>query len=137
MAPREATKTITVEKLFTPAQANQTLPLVRSIVDDILEKAKELRAMTERSSDPGSEEELEVLQQEILEHMEELEALGCSYRDWQFDVGLVDFPARIDGKDVLLCWKSDEPRITHYHTPEGGFAGRRPIPARLLEDREN
>jgi hypothetical protein len=28
---------------------------------------------------------------------------------------------------VLLCWKLGEPTITHYHSTEEGYAGRRPI----------
>lgn len=44
--------------------------------------------------------------------------------------GLVDFYALIDGELVLLCWRTDEPEVGYYHTLEGGFAGRRPLPAR-------
>lgn len=31
------------------------------------------------------------------------------------DQGLVDFPARMDGTPVLLCWKQGETEIAHYH----------------------
>ena len=121
-------------KLFTPALANRTLPLVRSIVDDILERAKELRGKTALSRNPDSDSELESIQQEILSLMQELESLGCTYKDWDVEVGLVDFPAEIDGASVLLCWRSDEPDVRFYHTPEGGFAAREPIPDHLLTD---
>ena len=40
---------------------------------------------------------------------------------------LVDFPARYGGRDVLLCWTEGEDRIGWYHSPEEGFAGRRPV----------
>jgi len=40
---------------------------------------------------------------------------------------LVDFPARSGGRDVLLCWTEGEERIGWYHSPEEGFAGRRPV----------
>jgi hypothetical protein len=119
------------EKTFTPVEANRALPLVRSIVGDILEKAKELR-----DASPGSErhddEDLELLQQDILNSVEELEELGCKYQDWNFEIGLVDFPSRIGGESVYLCWRSDEPTVAHYHPIEGGFAARQPIPAELL-----
>jgi hypothetical protein len=125
-----ATATLT-EKTFTPVEANRALPLVRSIVGDILEKAKELR-----DASPGSErhddEDLELLQQDILNSVEELEELGCKYQDWNFEIGLVDFPSRIAGESVYLCWRSDEPAVAHYHPIEGGFAARQPIPAELL-----
>ncbi len=41
--------------------------------------------------------------------------------------GLVDFPAVIDGRDVLLCWKDGEPKVAFWHTPDAGFAGRQPL----------
>ena len=121
-------------KLFTPSEANRTLPLVRSIVVDILEKARDLRGRTALSRDPDEDEELEQLRQDILDLMQEVEDLGASYKDWNFEIGLVDFPARIEGQDVLLCWRSDEPEIGWYHTPEAGFAGRRRIPAGPFAD---
>lgn len=130
MAQYEATATMT-EKAFTPVEANRALPLVRSIVGDILEKAKELRDASPQEN-VREDEDLELLRQDILDSVQELEELGCSYKDWNFEVGLVDFPSRIGGESVYLCWRSDEPSITHYHPIEGGFAARRPIPAELL-----
>jgi hypothetical protein len=60
--------------------------------------------------------------------MKELEEIGCSYKDWSFELGLVDFPSIIDGKEVLLCWRSDEESVKYYHGLLEGFAGRKPIP---------
>jgi len=129
-----ATPEQTTMKIFTPAEANRTLPLVRSIVADILEGARELRGRTALSRDPDADEELEQVRQDILELMQEIENLGASYKDWDFKVGLVDFPARIEGKDVLLCWRSDEPEVAWYHEADRGFAGRRRIPESLLRE---
>jgi hypothetical protein len=41
---------------------------------------------------------------------------------------LVDFPARLNGETVLLCWLEGEHGLGWYHKPEHGFAGRRVIP---------
>ena len=68
---------------------------------------------------------------ELEDCMAELERLGCFYKDWNFSVGLVDFPALIDGEEVFLCWRTDEPVILHYHGIEDGYAGRRPLPEEL------
>lgn len=122
----------TMTKVFTPAEANRTLPLVRSIVEDILEGARELRGLTALSSNPEEDAQIEQVREDILELMQEIENLGASYKDWDFKVGLVDFPSRIEGKDVLLCWRSDEPEVGWYHEPGHGFAGRRRIPETLL-----
>ncbi len=109
------------------------LPLVRRIVEDILATGRAMRVHAVR---PRPEPEQVVLYDRELERLrgliQELEGLGCSFKDWRFDVGLVDFPARIDGKDVLLCWRSDEPAIHYYHGLEEGYAGRKPIPPHLL-----
>ena len=64
--------------------------------------------------------------------MAELEEIGCFYKDWNFTIGLVDFPAIIDGKEVLLCWRSDEDDILYYHGFEDGYAGRKEIPDKYL-----
>src|SRR3954447_16369291 len=35
------------------------------------------------------------------------------------DTGLIDFPAEIDGRPALLCWRVGEERIGFWHTLEG------------------
>jgi hypothetical protein len=42
--------------------------------------------------------------------------------------GLLDFPTRLAGRDVFLCWRLGEERVGHWHGPETGFSGRRPLP---------
>jgi hypothetical protein len=43
------------------------------------------------------------------------------------DQGLLDFPAVVEGEEALLCWHVGEERIGFWHSPEDGFAGRRPL----------
>ena len=115
-------------KLFTPQEANRTLPLVKRIVSDINEAGKDLQ---ERAKSETIGEESPAFQKR-LRHMEslieELESLGCYYKDWNFEIGLVDFPAVLDGEHVLLCWRSDEPEVRFYHSYESGYPGRQRIP---------
>ena len=33
-----------------------------------------------------------------------------------------------DGSLVLLCWRLGEEAVTSWHTLDGGFAGRKPLP---------
>lgn len=40
------------------------------------------------------------------------------------DRGLIDFPAIIGGREVFLCWESDEEDIEFWHDLESGYAGR-------------
>ena len=115
---------------FTPAEAAETLPLVKRIVSDILELGDSLQELYEES--PNSEK-IRNIEEEIKELMDELSSLGCEYKDLSFTQGLVDFPSIIDGQNVYLCWKSDEPTLLYYHGIYEGFAGRKLIPENLLE----
>jgi hypothetical protein len=110
------------KRLFTQQEAARALPLVRQIVGDILETAGKIRGMEENDDD------LPRLQSELEEHMQELEGMGCYFKDWNFSVGLVDFPAEIDGETVFLCWRSDESELAWYHRVEDGYQGRTPLP---------
>ncbi len=60
--------------------------------------------------------------------LERIQATGCVVKD--LDIGLLDFPARIDNQDVYLCWKLGEDRIRFYHRQDEGFAGRKPLDPR-------
>jgi hypothetical protein len=106
-----------MRRRFTQEQANQTLPLVRRIVAEILQKGRELRA-SEGVERRGA------LEAQVHGLVGELEKIGCAYKDWGFEKGLVDFPAVIGGREVLLCWRSDEERVEWFHGVEEGFAGR-------------
>ena len=52
-------------------------------------------------------------------------AEGVQLKD--LETGLLDFPARMGGRNVLLCWKLGEPRVAHYHGLSDGFPGRKPL----------
>jgi hypothetical protein len=68
------------------------------------------------------------LQETVESALERIHSTGCVVKD--LDVGLLDFPARIDNQDVYLCWKLGEDRIRFYHAQDEGFAGRKPIDPR-------
>ena len=38
--------------------------------------------------------------------------------------GLVDFPAIIGGREVFLCWESDEDTVEFWHDLDTGYGGR-------------
>ena len=120
-------------KFFTPQEANLRLPYIRKIVDDILVKGKRLQAfaiLPHQTSD--IQQEGRHLEEEINALMKELEAIGCYFKDWNFEIGLVDFPAIIHGKEVLLCWRSDEPAVEWFHGFQDGYSARMPITKDLV-----
>jgi hypothetical protein len=71
---------------------------------------------------------------QVRDAMAEIDAIGVQVKD--LDVGLLDFPCKVDGKVVLLCWKLGEEGITHWHGTEEGFAGRKPIDERISKSRK-
>ena len=64
----------------------------------------------------------------LREAIERIEEKGCLLKD--IDLGLVDFPARLNNEDIYFCWKLGEDRIRFYHSRDAGFAGRKPIDPR-------
>ncbi len=129
------------KKLFTVEEANQRLPLVRAIVHDIVEQYRELSERRDRlaviqqrrgdgnaSSTMHSEEveqverELEADEKRLQEFVRELGELGVEFKDPV--QGLVDFPSRLEGREVYLCWKLGEPEVQYWHDLDAGFAGR-------------
>jgi hypothetical protein len=60
--------------------------------------------------------------------LERIHSTGCLVKD--LEVGLLDFPSRINDEEVYLCWRLGEDRIRFYHRQDEGFAGRKPIDPR-------
>ena len=120
------------KRYFTEEQANGALPELRRS----LERIRQARAVVLRSAvrirehapaDGGGLdgsahwEALRVLREEIAG----LGERGIVLRD--ADTGLVDFPARREGRLVYLCWRADEDRVGHWHEAGAGFGGRKPL----------
>ena len=127
---------ITETKYFTPSEAKRTLPLVKKIVKDILDTTKEMRLIADDVNGKIEEgrtwNQIQKMAGEVNGFIKELEEIGCFYKDWNFTVGLVDFPSVIDEREVYLCWRSDEDDIKFYHRIEEGYRGRKLIPEQYL-----
>jgi hypothetical protein len=65
----------------------------------------------------------------VKDALAEIDATGVQVKD--LDIGLLDFPCKVDGEILLLCWKLGESTITHWHSTSEGFAGRKPIDERI------
>ena len=73
-------------------------------------------------------------EQRAKDALAEIDSIGVQVKD--LDIGLLDFPCEVDGRTVLLCWKLGEKSITHWHGTDEGFAGRKPIDARIARSRK-
>jgi hypothetical protein len=136
----------TGRKFFTIDEANATLPLVRAITADlvelsthVIERRERLNLLTAgrevRGEDPYSQElaqvqrEIEQDIERLQEYVEELRQIGVEPKNPA--EGVVDFPAKLEGRVVFLCWQLGEPEVLHWHEVEAGFAGRQPIFAQV------
>jgi hypothetical protein len=130
------------KKHFTVAEANAMLPLVRAIVRDVTELARDLKERQERlarvrlpesghGGDAYREElnqvqaDFEREQERMQEYVAELHKLGVELKD--YFSGLVDFPSRLDNREIYLCWRLGEPDVAHWHELEAGFQGRQKL----------
>ena len=129
-------------RVFTADEANAALSELRPLVEAMVEGKRALDDAQERRDDVAQRiagngggippAELGALEAAVTEAAKtlagtigEIQALGVLVKD--LDTGLVDFPAKRNGEDVLLCWQLGEDEVAFWHGPEDGYAGRRPL----------
>ena len=122
-------------KFFTVQEANETLMVIRPLLDDVMEIRKKILAnqpeawpAIEKSAGNGGNKALS----RMVDDFEKLDALihqildtGVQIKD--INSGLLDFSAVRDGHEVYLCWQYGEEDIAFWHEIDAGFAGRQPI----------
>jgi hypothetical protein len=134
----------TREQLFSLAEANALVPRLELILERMQRASliirEELSALAEELGEAElarlsvhqllqRKPSLHSLFEQLSQSVEEIEEYGCLFKG--LELGLVDFPAKIDGEIVELCWQYGEKEVTYYHGREEGFAGRR-----LLDPRQ-
>ena len=122
-------------KFFTLQQANETLEIIRPLMGEIqairqriLDKQPETWDAIEKSVGNGGNRTLSHMVQDF----ERLDVLVHSVLDTgvqikDINIGLLDFSALKDGREVYLCWKYGEGEIAFWHEVDAGYAGRQPI----------
>jgi hypothetical protein len=137
-------------RTFTLREAQSMLPVLESLLRKSIESKalieeidEEFTALGERIFLNGGtlvdvracarrKAEREKSIQVAKDTLSEINAIGVQVKD--LEIGLLDFPCRVNGEIVLLCWKMGESTITHYHGTEEGYAGRRPIDGRIANE---
>jgi hypothetical protein len=131
-----------MDRIFTPEDANTLLPELLPLVEEMVAAKRALDEAQERAEDvnarisgnggglpPAELAEVHDLvnrRATALAHaLEQVQSLGVIVKD--LDSGLVDFPSRREGEDVLLCWQLGEDEVGFWHGYDDGYAGRRPI----------
>jgi len=120
---------------FTLQEANNALTIIRPLMDEIqairqeiLARQPEVWPVVERSAGNGGSQAASQMVREF-ERLDALvhqvQATGALFKD--INLGLLDFSALKDGREVYLCWKYGEEDIAFWHEIEAGYAGRQPI----------
>jgi hypothetical protein len=73
----------------------------------------------------------EKLLDSLREHIELVQDYGVLIKD--LEIGLIDFPTQIRGKDAYICWKLGETSIRHWHYTDEGFSNRKPLDEKLVQ----
>lgn len=120
---------------FSPQEANDALIVIRPMLDEMMQIGEKIRAhqpelweMVQKSAGNGGNPELSKLLKDfdrLDDLIHKIQDMGVYIKD--LIIGLIDFPALRDGKEVYLCWQFGEGDITYWHEIETGFAGRQLI----------
>lgn len=122
-------------KYYTPKEANDTLPIVRPLVEEMRHIAEKIRAhqpelwdMVQKAAGNGGSATISKLLPDfdrLHKLLHQVQEMGVEVKD--LTIGLIDFVALRDGREVYLCWQSGEASIKYWHEIEAGFAGRQLI----------
>ena len=127
------------QRLFTINEANELLPTVRPLVEQILENIRRLKHASEtvirkEGLDPEAPNLMERLREDreiarlvgqVKQWVEAINGHGCVCKG--VEQGLIDFPCMLGSEVVFLCWQLGEPTVSFWHSIEDGFAGRKPL----------
>lgn len=129
----------TYSRLFTVNEANELLPELRKVVEQILENIRRLKSASEtvirrEKLDADAPDLMDQLRRDaevakligqVQGWVEEINAHGCVCKG--VEQGLIDFPCMLGSEVVFLCWQLGEPSVAYWHRIEDGFAGRKPL----------
>jgi len=109
-----------LEMWFTPASARRALGRVRPAVESLHRLFAELERR--RPLAPGSDSPIEpqywAMVETLVRGLDKLRRSGLLVDDLR--QGMLDFPALLEGRPVLLCWRVGEPSLDFWHEPGNG-----------------
>lgn len=123
------------KKYFTVDEANTVLRKIRPLVvrmtetvHAVQEMADEVRPMFEHAELNGGHPkgtDFILAYQKLRREINAVHSFGCVIKDP--GIGLLDFPAMRDGREVELCWRLGEDEIRFWHEVNAGYANRKPL----------
>lgn len=122
-------------KYFTVAEAEALLPDIIEIlaaaqetkthIENKVNDWRKVHANISEAEEAVLRGQVDYLASNLETQLGKISELGAVPKD--LDLGLVDFPARIDGREGYLCWKMGEKKISFWHTLTDGYTGRKLI----------
>jgi hypothetical protein len=122
-------------KYYTPSEANEMLTIVRPMVEELIGIAERIRAhqpelweMARKAAGNGGSAALSKLLPDFDRFhtlMHRMDDLSVEIKDAV--IGLIDFRAIHEDREVYLCWQYGEEHIKYWHEIEAGFQGRQLI----------
>ena len=117
-------------------EAQASIPMVRQSLSKIFEINNAmivLKQVNIKSSDPYEDIYREIttnkqffeLNYMLFKELETLLEMGVVVKD--LNAGLVDFFSKHKGKEIFLCWRVGEDRISYWHEIGSNYTGRKPI----------
>ena len=131
-----------MQRYFTLEEAEALIPKLEAIFariaglkDRAKQRAEDFKNLeSNEKADPVSlalaRSQAEFMIRQIEEQLKDIVKLGGVPKG--LDPCLVDFPHRMDGHEVYLCWQLGEKAIDYYHGLDEGFRGRKPVSGRAL-----
>jgi hypothetical protein len=115
------------DRLFTPRTANSALKRLRPTVERVCHLYRDMERQCPEGIKPDQSVEPAYFNLVCDLHglIQRLVEAGVEIKDLKH--GIIDFPARRDGKPVLLCWQVGEQGLAHWHETDAGYSGRQPV----------
>ena len=124
------------DKIFTLEEANALLPTLDGLLTRIQLQYVKIEKILDSLHDDMPQDQVEQhlrnhpeirpLFEEVQRCVAAIEETGAIFKG--VELGLIDFPWLNGDELALLCYQAGEQEIRWWHSLEGGFASRHPLP---------
>src|SRR5258707_6522873 len=135
------------DRTFTLDEAQTLLPILESLLKQAINGKKLIEAVDTELQETAHrvflnggmmlnvvhlarrKAEREKAIRRVKDALAEIDATGVQVKD--LNIGLLDFPCKVEGESLLLCWELGEATITHWHCTVQSLAARKAIDERI------
>ena len=124
------------KKYVTLQEARTHLPRVLGILDRLIKLNETLFLLSEVEIEFDDEfrgnlyditlsKKFHKLSTQFFTYLQQLHNMSCIVKD--IEIGLIDFYALHEGREIFLCYRYGEADITHWHEIGDGYTGRQSV----------